>query len=129
MLLGSLTYIFKNKIAISDGYMSLYFWYMFKPSKISLMNRKKLTKIIFFGDKCWSCNGRVAPITNGPEFEILIFLFHITFLQGYYTYCLGRCQYNVTGWDRSHGLPALSHMGQHIKLSDTLSWGPSVNIA
>ena len=25
-------------------------------------------------------------------------------------YWLGRCQYNVTGWDRSHGLPALSHV-------------------
>ena len=25
--------------------------------------------------------------------------------------CLGRCQYNVTGWDRSHCLPALSMYG------------------
>ena len=29
-----------------------------------------------------------------------------------------------TGWDRSHGLPALSHVWQHVKLSDALSWGP-----
>ena len=33
-------------------------------------------------------------------------------------YWLGQCQYNVTGWDRSHGLPALSRMWQHVKLSD-----------
>ena len=26
---------------------------------------------------------------------------------------------------RSHGLPALSHVWQHVKLSDALSWGPS----
>ena len=25
---------------------------------------------------------------------------------------------------RSHGLPALSHVWQHVKLLDTLSWGP-----
>ena len=40
-------------------------------------------------------------------------------------YWLGRCQYNVTGCDRSLGLPALSHVWQHVKLSDALSWGPS----
>ena len=40
-------------------------------------------------------------------------------------YWLGRCQYNVTGWDRSHGLPALSRVWQHVKLSDALSWDPS----
>ena len=28
-----------------------------------------------------------------------------------------QCQYNVTGWERSHGLPALSHVWQHLKLS------------
>ena len=33
-------------------------------------------------------------------------------------YWLGRYQYNVTGWDKSHGLPALSRVWQHIKLSD-----------
>ena len=33
-------------------------------------------------------------------------------------YWLGRCQYNVTGWDRSQGLPALSSVWQHVKLSD-----------
>ena len=33
-------------------------------------------------------------------------------------YWLGRCQYNVTGRDKSHGLPALSRMWQHVKLSD-----------
>ena len=38
---------------------------------------------------------------------------------------LGRCQYNVSGRDRSHGLPALSHVWQHVKLSDALSWDPS----
>ena len=27
---------------------------------------------------------------------------------------LGRCQYNVTGWDRSHGLQAMSHVWQHV---------------
>ena len=32
-------------------------------------------------------------------------------------YWLGLCQYNVTGWDRSHDLPALSRVWQHIKLS------------
>ena len=32
---------------------------------------------------------------------------------------------NVTGWDRSHGLPALSHVWQHVKLSEALSWGRS----
>ena len=31
---------------------------------------------------------------------------------------LGRCRYNVTSRDRSHGLPALSHVWHHIKLSD-----------
>ena len=31
---------------------------------------------------------------------------------------LGRCQYNVTVCDRSHGLPALSLVWQHEKLSD-----------
>ena len=31
---------------------------------------------------------------------------------------LGRCQYNVTGWDRSHGLPAVSPVWRHDKLSD-----------
>ena len=40
-------------------------------------------------------------------------------------YWLGRCQYNVTGWDRSHAPQALSHVWQHVKLSDALSWGPS----
>ena len=39
-------------------------------------------------------------------------------------YRLGRCLYNVTGWDRSHGLPALSHVWQHVKLSDALVLGP-----
>ena len=33
-------------------------------------------------------------------------------------YWSGMCQYIVTGWDRSHGLSALSHVGQHVKLSD-----------
>ena len=31
----------------------------------------------------------------------------------------------VLALDRSHGLPALSHLWQHVKLSDPLSWGPS----
>ena len=31
----------------------------------------------------------------------------------------------VTGLDRSHGLPALSHVWQHVKLPDALSWGPT----
>ena len=42
------------------------------------------------------------------------------------SYLMGRCQYHVTSWDRSHGLPALSHVWQHLKLSDvslgTLQW-------
>ena len=38
----------------------------------------------------------------------------------------GQCQFNVTGYDKSHGLPALSHVWQHVKLADALSWGPSV---
>ena len=33
-------------------------------------------------------------------------------------YRLGRGQYNVTGWDRSHGLRALSRMWQLVKLSN-----------
>ena len=33
-------------------------------------------------------------------------------------YWLGRCQYNVIGWDRNHGLPTLSCVWQHLKLSD-----------
>ena len=33
-------------------------------------------------------------------------------------YWLGQCQYNVTGWDRSHGLPNLSRVWQHVKFSD-----------
>ena len=33
-------------------------------------------------------------------------------------YWLGRCQYNVTSWDRSHDLPALSRVWQQVKLSD-----------
>ena len=33
-------------------------------------------------------------------------------------YWLGRCQYNVTGWDRRHGLHTLSRVWQHVKLSD-----------
>ena len=40
-------------------------------------------------------------------------------------YWLGRCQYSVIGWDKIHGLPALSRVGQHVKLSDVLSWGMS----
>ena len=32
---------------------------------------------------------------------------------------------SVTCWDRSHGLPDLSHVWQNVKLSDALSWGPS----
>ena len=31
---------------------------------------------------------------------------------------MSRCQYKVTGWDRSHGLPTLSCLWQHLKLSD-----------
>ena len=31
---------------------------------------------------------------------------------------LGGVSINGTGWDRSHGLPALSRMWQHVKLSD-----------
>ena len=34
---------------------------------------------------------------------------------------LGRCQYNVIGRDRSHGLLALSRVWQHIKLSLIIS--------
>ena len=30
--------------------------------------------------------------------------------------------YNVTGLDCSHGLSALSHVWQHVKLLDALSW-------
>ena len=33
-------------------------------------------------------------------------------------YWLGWCQYNVTSWDRSHGLPALFRVWQHVQLSD-----------
>ena len=33
-------------------------------------------------------------------------------------YWFGRCQYNVIGCDRSHGLPALSRVWQHIIFSD-----------
>ena len=33
-------------------------------------------------------------------------------------YWTGRCQYNVTGLDRSHGLPTLSRVSQLLKLSD-----------
>ena len=33
-------------------------------------------------------------------------------------YWFGRCQYNVTGSHRGHGLPALSRVWQHVKLSD-----------
>ena len=33
-------------------------------------------------------------------------------------YWLGRYQYNVTDSDRSHGLPVLSRVWQHVKLSD-----------
>ena len=33
-------------------------------------------------------------------------------------YWLSRYQYNVTGWDRSHGLPAFSGVWQHVKFSD-----------
>ena len=33
-------------------------------------------------------------------------------------YCLGRCHYNVSGWNRSHSLPALSRVWQHVKLSN-----------
>ena len=41
-----------------------------------------------------------------------------------------RCQYNVAGWDRSHGLPALSHVWKHVKLSHALSWArPRYNLA
>ena len=32
-------------------------------------------------------------------------------------YWLSRCQYSVTGWDWSHGLPALSCVWQPVKLS------------
>ena len=31
---------------------------------------------------------------------------------------LGRCQYNLIGLDRSHGLPTLPRVWQHLKLSD-----------
>ena len=31
---------------------------------------------------------------------------------------MGRCHCNVTGWDRSHGLPTLSCVWQDLKLSD-----------
>ena len=34
------------------------------------------------------------------------------------SYWLGRCQYNVTGWDRSHGPSALPCVWQHVKLSE-----------
>ena len=33
-------------------------------------------------------------------------------------YWLGRCKYDVTGWDRCHGLPTLPRVWQHVKLSD-----------
>ena len=29
-------------------------------------------------------------------------------------YWLGRCQYSVTDWDRSHGLPTMSGVWQHV---------------
>ena len=38
------------------------------------------------------------------------------------------CQYNVTSWDRSHGLPAVS-LWQHVKLSDiSLRAGPCYSL-
>ena len=44
-------------------------------------------------------------------------------------YWLVWCQYNVTGWDRSHGLPALSHVWQHVKFSDvSLGTRPRYNL-
>ena len=33
-------------------------------------------------------------------------------------YWMGRCQHTVTGRDRSHGLPALPRVWQHVKFSD-----------
>ena len=33
-------------------------------------------------------------------------------------YFLSRCQFYVTGRDRSNDIPALSHVWQHVKLSD-----------
>ena len=46
------------------------------------------------------------------------------------TYWLGRCQYNVTGRDRSHVLPALSRVWKHVKLSDvSLGLRPRYNPA
>ena len=47
------------------------------------------------------------------------------FLPPLYFYCCGYSANLVTGWDRSHGLQALSHVWQLVKLSDALSWGPS----
>ena len=38
-------------------------------------------------------------------------------------YWLGRCQYNVTGWDRGHGLPTLSRVWQHVKKLSDVSLG------
>ena len=44
------------------------------------------------------------------------------------TYWLGRCQYNVTGWDRRHGLPALPRVWKHVNLS-VVSLGTGIDIA
>ena len=43
---------------------------------------------------------------------------------------LGQFQYNVTGIDRNHGLPALSRVWQHEKLSDaSLGTRPRYSLA
>ena len=78
--------------------------------------------------------GFSSPEVDFTFWYILTSPLNKQFLQSVYTFIVYFCnvwlemwisflfmirQY-VTGWDRSHGLPALSHVWQHVKLSDAL---------
>ena len=70
-----------------------------------------------------TCSGKGFSGEDFIPLELFFFFwwcvyYHFTVILQDIIRILGRCQYNVTGWDRSHGLPALSRVWQHVKLSD-----------
>ena len=75
---------------------------------------------VFVGEKdIWLCE---IKRDGGSANDMILKMFYsFTLLHT----VLETLHHSVTGWDRSHGLPALSHVWQHVKLSDALSWGPS----
>ena len=97
--LNSHLHCYENKIKTE------YIYFYLSDSKCKATLRKKFSNIqhfVIWAVESWLMRkSRVRSLLWSPT-----------------PYWLGRCQYSVTGWDRSHGLPFLSRVWQHVKLWD-----------